>query len=102
MTNIEIIVSFFILLGAAVSCVSALGILRFPDLLSRMHATGKMAALGIGLILSGVAVYAYFLLDDRVMALKALFIIALLFLLSPVSSHLFGRSVYYSVENDGK
>ena len=102
MTNLEWIVSVFVLLGALVSCISAIGILRFPDLLSRMHATGKMAALGISLILVGVSVYAYFHLNDGMMALKALFIVMLLFVLAPVSSHLFGRSVYYSVENDAK
>ena len=42
--------------GAALCLLAAIGLLRFPDLLSRMHAATKPQVLGVLLVLIGVAV----------------------------------------------
>lgn len=48
------IVIFFILLGAILCLISAIGVLRLPDVYTRMHAASKASTLGVVLILVGV------------------------------------------------
>ena len=48
-------VSFsLLLLGSLCNVVASIGLFRFPDLHSRMHATGITDTLGTGLILTGL------------------------------------------------
>lgn len=44
-----------ILAGAMLSFVAGVGLIRFPDLLSRMHAAAKPQVLGLLLVLVGIA-----------------------------------------------
>jgi multicomponent Na+:H+ antiporter subunit G len=44
--------SALLLLGALFSLIAAIGVLRLPDLYTRMHAASKAGAVGGGLILS--------------------------------------------------
>lgn len=41
--------------GAAFTAVGALGVLRFPDLLTRLHAATKPHTIGLLLVLAGAA-----------------------------------------------
>jgi multicomponent Na+:H+ antiporter subunit G len=45
------------LLGASFILIAAIGLLRMPDLLMRMHAATKAGTLGAGLILVGVCIH---------------------------------------------
>ena len=47
-----------VIIGAAFSLVAAVGIVRLPDLYSRMHAASKAGTLGSGVMLLALAVYA--------------------------------------------
>jgi len=49
----EILSGVFILAGTIFILLSALGIIRMPDLYTRMSATTKASTLGIGLVLTG-------------------------------------------------
>ena len=53
----EIISIIFIVLGTLFIFISALGLLRMPDLYMRMSATTKAATLGVGFILLGTAIH---------------------------------------------
>ena len=53
----EIISIIFVVLGSLFIFISALGLLRMPDLYMRMSATTKAATLGVGFILLGTAIY---------------------------------------------
>ena len=82
----------FLLAGAAVSLLAAIGVLRLPDFFMRMHAATKAGVAGCGLVLIGVA------LEDGSPATWAKVSIALVFLLltTPVAGHLLGRAAYVS------
>lgn len=50
---IEILVSVLLLVGAAFMVLAAIGVLRLPDLPTRMHATTKAGALGAMMTMGG-------------------------------------------------
>ncbi|MCQ9164770.1 monovalent cation/H(+) antiporter subunit G [Arthrobacter sp. STN4] len=72
------------------SLAAAIGLLRFPDLMSRMHAATKPQVLGLFLMLAAVG------LQMRAWALVPLLLVAWLFqlLTVPVSAHMVGRAGY--------
>ncbi|NLD54954.1 MAG: monovalent cation/H(+) antiporter subunit G [Burkholderiaceae bacterium] len=90
MTNL--LACLFLLAGAAVSLLAAIGVLRLPDFFMRMHAATKAGVAGCGLVLIGVA------LADGSAATWAKVSVALVFLLltTPVAGHLLGRAAYVS------
>ena len=79
-----------LLLGAAFTLLAAIGVLRLPDLLTRMHAASKAGIVGGGLILLAVALVSF----DAAVALRAIIGIAFLVLTTPVSAHLLAKVSY--------
>ena len=88
----EIVTALLLILGSLFSFVAALGMLRLPDTVIRMHAATKAGTLGAGLILIGVA----FFYTELGISLRALAAIIFLLLTAPVAAHLIGRAAYYS------
>jgi multicomponent Na+:H+ antiporter subunit G len=88
----EIITAVLLVLGSLFSFVAALGMLRLPDTVIRMHAATKAGTLGAGLILIGEA----FFYAEIGISLRALAAITFLLLTAPVAAHLIGRAAYYS------
>ncbi len=87
----EIISSVLMLIGASFLLLAAIGVLRMPDLFTRMQPATKAATLGIACMLLGVAVYF-----GRVgTTSRALAAIAFFFLTAPVTAHLIGRASYF-------
>jgi multicomponent Na+:H+ antiporter subunit G len=76
--------------GALFVLVSAIGLLRLPDLFMRMHATTKTTSLGITLILIGVLIT----FPTWSVLLKGLLIIAFIFLTSPLGAHMISKAGY--------
>jgi len=88
----DALAAVMLLAGALFSLVAAVGVMRLPDLLVRMHAATKAGTLGAGLIFLGVA-----LVDmETGVTLRALAAICFLLLTAPVSAHLIGRAAYRS------
>ncbi len=54
---IDAIKGAMLLVGASFMLLAAVGLLRLPDLLTRMHATTKAAALGVILIMLASAMH---------------------------------------------
>ena len=81
-----------VLLGAFFALVAAIGLLRMPDLLMRMHAATKAGTLGAGLFLVAVAVS----FGDSGVTVRVLAAIVFLFLTAPVAAHVIGRAAYYA------
>lgn len=77
-----------LVVGAAWSVLAAVGVLRFDDVYSRMHAATKTPTLGLLLVLAGAALHL-----DGGDALKLLLVGLLVFLTAPVGAHLIGRAV---------
>ncbi len=77
-----------ILIGTFFSIVGIIGLVRLPDVYSRMHATGKVSTFGV-VLLTVAAVFATPLAWS-----KALVLIALLILAGPVVSHAISSASY--------
>ncbi|MFY1633180.1 monovalent cation/H(+) antiporter subunit G [Solwaraspora sp. WMMB335] len=76
--------------GALLSVAASIGLLRFPDVPSRMHAATKPQVLGLLLILSGVALRL-----DSGTELATLSLIAVFQMTTaPVAAHMIGRAAY--------
>lgn len=73
--------SFFLVVGA-------LGLVRMPDIFTRMHAISVAETLGVGLLLGGLMVQAGFTL----VTFKLFCLFLLLFLTAPVASHSIARA----------
>jgi multicomponent Na+:H+ antiporter subunit G len=89
---IEAVASVLLLLGASLTLIAAVGLLRFPDVLTRMHAATKPATAGLLLILTGAAV----LHTGAVQVAKLMLVALLQFVTAPVGAHLIGRAVFWS------
>lgn len=85
-----ILVALLMLGGTAFMFIAAIGLLRFPDLYTRMHAVTKAGTLGIGLLLLAAAV-AFSSLSLTTRALVAFLFVLLT---APVSAHMIGRAGY--------
>ena len=88
------IAHLFLLAGSLFVLVAALGVLRLPDLLMRMHAATKAGTLGAGLLLVAVAVSAP---ETSIMA-RAVATFIFLVLTAPIAAHLIARAAYYTAE----
>jgi multicomponent Na+:H+ antiporter subunit G len=77
-----------IALGGLFGLLSAVGVLRLPDLYTRMHAASKAGLLAGGLLLLGIAIAA----GESAIMLRALLGALFLALTTPVSAHLLARA----------
>ncbi len=69
---------------------STVGLLRFPDLYSRMHATGKGDTLALLLMVAGAICHHGINLNSAKLILIAVFI----FIANPTATHAIGRAAY--------
>lgn len=74
-------------LGALVMAITAVGLLRFPDLLTRMHVATKPQVLGMVLMLGGLG----FVLGESRVAWTLLLVVFIMLIASPVAAHMVGR-----------
>ncbi|MFC3300458.1 monovalent cation/H(+) antiporter subunit G [Arthrobacter agilis] len=86
----DVIVSVLLIGGALMSLAAGIGLTRFPDLLSRMHAATKPQVLGLLLFLLALAV------ENGSWVLVPILVLCWIFqlLTSPVSAHMVGRAGY--------
>ena len=73
----------FFLSGGLFILAGAIGVVRFPDFYTRMHAAGVTDTLGAELMLIGMAVQT----DNVLIIIKLVFIAFFLFMTSPVATH---------------
>ncbi|MFP4648706.1 MAG: monovalent cation/H(+) antiporter subunit G [Halorhodospira sp.] len=81
-----------LLLGGALMLIAAIGAVRLPDLLTRMHATTKAGTLGAALTIAAVAVH----FAEPAVTARAAAIILFIVLTAPVAAHAIGRASYFS------
>ncbi len=86
---IDIICIVLICLGLLFFLGGAIGIIRFPDFYTRMHAAGKGDTMSVFLIFLAFALYTLkdFNLANTLVAGKILFITLFIMLTSPTSTH---------------
>lgn len=83
---------FFVIVGAIISALSALGILRLQDVYGRAHAAGKAATLGSMSLLLGV--FLFFIGKDHYANPQLLIGILFILITGPLSSHLIIKAAY--------
>ncbi|MDB5507383.1 MAG: Na+/H+ antiporter subunit [Devosia sp.] len=79
-----------VIFGALFGLLAAIGLLRFPDFYTRMHAASKAGAVGCGLIFAAIAMVSL----DGPVALRAGLGIGFVLLTTPLSAHLLARASY--------
>lgn len=92
----DVIVSVLMIVGCLMSLAAAIGLLRFGDILSRMHAATKPQVLGLACLLAAVAVHQSMWSWLPILVL----IFVLQALTAPVSAHMVGRAAYRSKHLD--
>lgn len=83
-----------VVLGVVFILVTAIGLIRLPDVYSRTHAASKSATLGVMFILLGV--FLHFWLIEGHVNTRILLGIVFLFITGPVGGHVIGRAAYLS------
>jgi multicomponent Na+:H+ antiporter subunit G len=86
----NILTGLLIIIGAAFTLIAAVGILRLPDLYTRMHAASKAGTLGSGLMLVALAIFA----QDQAIVTRALAAVVFFLLTAPISAHLLAKAAY--------
>jgi multicomponent Na+:H+ antiporter subunit G len=77
--------------GVGFALVGAVGMLRFPDVFSRMHAAGIIDALAAGLVLLGLALQA----PSWIVAVKLLLIYVFILYTTPTATHALARAALH-------
>ena len=85
----KILVMILLISGLAFFTGGSIGILRLPDLYSRLHPAGKLDTAGQLLTLSAIALYVLqdFSLINFLTASKILLIVFIVFITSPTATH---------------
>ena len=90
MSVLDVVGALLLLAGAFFCLAAALGVARFPDLMTRLHAATKPQVVGLVLVLTGVMLT---LRTWEVVALSLL-TIALQVITTPVAGHMLARTAY--------
>ena len=86
----NILIAFLIVSGAFFALVAAVGVLRFPDFYTRMHAATKAGAFGATLLLLAAAIH----LGSLRSSLTAIFIIGFFYLTTPIAAQTIAEAAY--------
>ena len=87
---LELISVMLILFGAGFALIGSIGLLRFPDVFTRLHGPTKATTLGVGGVLLGTILYLA--LQGETGVVRELLITVFLFLTAPASAHMLARA----------
>lgn len=79
-----------VVIGAAFTLVATIGLLRLPDIYSRMHSASKVGTVGSGAVLIALAIHS----QDLATVMRALAGVAFFLLTAPVAAHLLAKASY--------
>jgi len=87
------IFSGFLLLVGSFLCISGgIGLLRFPDFYTRMHAVGVTDTLGAGMILVGLMILS----TDLLVFAKLVMVLLFTLLIGPTTSHVLAKAAFHN------
>lgn len=92
MTALELGVGGLILLSAFLSMAAGIGILRFPDVPTRLHAATKPQVLGLAVVLLAIVLRV----PTWGVVSTAVLIMTFQLLTQPMTAHMLGRAAYRS------
>ncbi len=90
---LEIVSVMLILAGAGFALIGSIGLVRFPDVFTRLHGPTKATTLGVGGVLLGTILFL--VLQGETGAIRELLITVFLFLTAPVSAHLIAKAALH-------
>ncbi|GGC92375.1 Na(+)/H(+) antiporter subunit G [Thalassobacillus devorans] len=97
-TLISIIIDLFIILSLLIGTFfifsSSVGILRFPDVYTRLHAVTKGATLGVAGIMIGAFLFLF--IEHGIISGKLILGTIFVFMTAPVSGHMISRAGYHN------
>ncbi|CAK4075488.1 monovalent cation/H(+) antiporter subunit G [Vibrio sp. MarTm2] len=88
----DIIVGVLLCLGTLFTLIASLGILRMPDLYTRMHAATKAGTVGLASLLLAVAIA----IPDITVISRVIGTMLFIFITAPVAAHLLGKATQES------
>ena len=88
---LDAISGMLILLGAFFTIVGAIGVVRMPDVFTRMHAASVIETAGLGSLLIGLVMQS----ETNLLALKLAFILVLVLITAPVAAHAIARGALF-------
>ena len=88
----EILVSLFLLMGGILSLIAVAGVLRMPDIFTRMHAATKVGTVGVSSITIGLMIH----FGSITVISRGILVIAFFLLTAPVAAHMIARAAYRS------
>jgi len=95
MVIVHVIVTVLLGSGVFFTLVGSIGLLRFPDFYTRLHATGKCDTLGGGLIILGTMIYHFFQYPETLLVpAKLVFLIFFIFIANPTATHAIMKAAY--------
>jgi len=86
----ELLCAALMVVGATFMLLAALGLVRLPDVFTRMQAAAKASVLGAGSTLLAMAVY----FGDFAVTARCLAVIAFFFITAPIAAHVLGRAAH--------
>ncbi|MEM6461282.1 MAG: monovalent cation/H(+) antiporter subunit G [Pseudomonadota bacterium] len=87
---VAIIVAIMLIVGSAFTLIAALGLIRLPDVYTRMHAASKAGTLGSGVVLIALGIQS----GDPGTLTRSLAGVAFFILTAPISAHLLAKASY--------
>ncbi|SEA95735.1 multicomponent Na+:H+ antiporter subunit G [Thalassobacillus cyri] len=91
---IDIIISLSLLIGTFFIFSASIGMLRFPDLFTRLHAVTKGSTLGIAGIMIGAFLFLY--VEHGIVSGKLILGMIFVMMTAPVSGHMISRAGYHN------
>ncbi len=86
----DLLILLLATVGVIFMLISALGILRLPDVFTRMHAAGKAATLGVSCLLLAAGIF----FDNAAQFWEMVALIALFFVTAPIATTTMARAAY--------
>ena len=93
MVIMGVVSEILLLVGSVFALIGSIGIVRMPDVFTRLHAAGITDTLGAAGVLLGLALKAGFSL----LLAKLLLMLAFLLLLNPTACHAWARAALHGL-----
>jgi multicomponent K+:H+ antiporter subunit G len=93
----EFIIALHIVIGAGFVLVGSFGLIKLPDLMSRLHGPSKATTLGVGGCL--IASVLYFSVSEGRLSVQEVLITFFLFLTAPVTANFIAKAYLHTSEH---
>jgi len=99
---LEIIIWIFLIIGVIFNLLGVIGLLRFPDVYTRLHAGTKCTTFGSIFLVGSVIIYGLVkwllngVVNDSVLMIHAVFALILILITNPTGAHAIARAAHKS------